>query len=231
MAIQLASSGAKVVVNYFSNAEVAERVVDEIRQYGGEAVALQADVRKEEEVNALIANIKEHYGQPVDVLVNNATGPQPELSLEDVSWEDYLNQLEFFVKAPLLLVKAVMGDMKEIGYGRIVNIGSEVVELGNAHFSNYVTAKSSMVGMTRSWANELGEFGITVNMVHPGFIPVERHGTVSDDTITSYTSDMALQRMGNPKDIADTVSFLCSDQASFMTGQILTVNGGKTFGM
>lgn len=228
IAISLAEAGATVVVNYHSNKKASEKVVAEISSNGGEAFSIPADITEEREVEGLVADVERALGS-VDILVNNATGPQPELSLEEVTWQDYLDQLNFTAKAPLLLTKAVMNGMKEKGWGRIVNIGSEVVDLGNPNFSNYVTAKSAVVGMTRSWANELGEYGITVNAVHPGFTPVERHGEVTREQAEGYLQGVPLKRLGQPHEIGKTVSFLCSEDASFITGQNINVNGGKTF--
>ncbi|MBX0358393.1 SDR family NAD(P)-dependent oxidoreductase [Halobacillus sp. Nhm2S1] len=229
IAQNLAACGVTVIINYHRDQEAADAVVQTIRENGGDAFAIQADVTNEEEVDRLVGEAEQQTGRSVNIVVNNATGPQPEYSLEEVTWEDYLDQLLFTTKAPLLLTKAVIPSMKEEKWGRIINIGSEVVELGNAHFSNYVTAKSAVVGMTRSWASELGEHGITVNAVHPGFTPVERHGEVSEETKASYLKDVPLKRMGEPHDIANTVRFLSSDDASFITGQNISVNGGKTF--
>lgn len=166
-----------------------------------------------------------------DILVNNATGPQPELSIEDANWEDYEDQLKFFVKAPFLLLKAVLPGMKKQKNGSIINIGSEVISLGNPSFSNYVTAKSAMLGMTRSWASELGEYGIRVNLLNPGFIPVERHENVKAADIQAYQTTIPLKRMGTPEDIARTVAYLASEDSAYITGQSISVNGGNTFGI
>ncbi|MDZ5711492.1 SDR family NAD(P)-dependent oxidoreductase [Jeotgalibacillus haloalkalitolerans] len=231
MAVKLAEAGFKVVINYNSNHEKAEAIVQQIRNSGGEAVAISADVTSEEAVKKLVADSHEAFGQPIEILVNNATGPQPELSLEEVTWDDYLDQLHFTAKAPLLLLKEVMPSMKKNQWGRVINIGSEVVELGNPEFSNYVTAKSAVIGMTRSWANELGKYNITVNAVHPGFIPVERHGEVTEESASGYLRDVPLNRLGKPDEIANMVRFLASKEASFVTGQNINVNGGKTFGV
>lgn len=221
-------TGATVIVNYANSVEGANETVRMIEEAGGKAVAVRADITNEAEVQRLVKEIKETTGGSVDVLVNNATGPQPTLTIEDSTWADYLDQLHFFVKAPLLLLKAVLPDLKQKGYGRIVNIGSEVIQVGNAEFANYVTAKSAQLGMTRSWASELGPFGITVNLLNPGFIPVERHDGVDTE---GYRIHVPLRKMGKPLDIANAAVFLASDEAEFITGQSLSVNGGFTFGI
>jgi 3-oxoacyl-[acyl-carrier protein] reductase len=224
----LAQLGAKVIVNYANNKMPAEETIKWITSMGGQAVAIKADVTNEEDVNRLTEDIQRTYGGTVDILVNNATGPQPELCIEECDWQDYLDQLEFFVKAPLLLTKAILPGMKEKKEGRIIIISSEVVQLGNPHFSNYVTAKSAQLGMTRSWANELGPHGITVNLINPGFIPVERHEGIDP---SEYQKKVPLGKMGEPKDIGHAVAFLATDAARFITGQSLSVNGGNTFGI
>jgi 3-oxoacyl-[acyl-carrier protein] reductase len=227
ISFSLAKAGASVIVNYAHDKEGAEKTVTWIDSNGGRVIHARADVTKEEEVMKLVKIAEQELGSSIDIVVNNATGPQPELSIEKSEWTDYLDQLEFFVKAPLLLTKAVLPEMKRKMGGRIINIGSEVVQIGNPYFANYVTAKSSQIGMTRSWATELGPYGITVNLVHPGFIPVERHEGTDP---TDYRRGVPLQRIGEPSDIGETVVFLASNEAKFITGQSITVNGGNTFG-
>lgn len=227
----LAERGATVAVNYASSAGPAQQTVEMIESEGGEALAVQADVTDEAAVKALVEEVSGKCGGTVDILVNSATGPQPMFSIEQSTWQIYTDQLLFSVKAPLLLTKAVVPAMKEKGYGRIVNIGSEVVHTGEANYSSYVTAKSVMIGMTRSWAKELGPYGITVNLIAPGFIPTERHTEVEDSALESYTQEVPLRRMGEPMDIGKAVSFLASADGGFVTGQALAVNGGHTFGV
>ncbi|MEC0229447.1 SDR family oxidoreductase [Paenibacillus alba] len=227
IAVSLASAGAVVAVNYANSQQDAEETVRMITVNGGKAQAFRADVTSEKEVLELVRQSEQYFGIGIDVLVNNATGPQPMLSIEDSTWQTYLDQLDFFVKAPLLLAKAILPGMKQRGAGSIIHIGSEVVQIGNANFSSYVTAKAAMVGMTRSWASELGPQGIRVNLVAPGWIPVERHeGAETND----YQAAVPLQRMGEPTDIANAVVFFASDESRFITGQCLSVNGGNTFG-
>ncbi|MCY9662955.1 SDR family oxidoreductase [Paenibacillus chondroitinus] len=228
IAAALAAAGANVAVNYAYSTQDAEETVRLITAAGGSATAFRADITSEAEVNELIERVEQHFGGNIDILVNNATGPQPMLSIEESTWQTYLDQLEFFVKAPLLLAKAVLPGMKLKREGSIIHIGSEVVQIGNANFSSYVTAKSSMVGMTRSWASELGPHGIRVNLVAPGWIPVERHEGVSTE---GYRTGVPLGRVGEPADIANAVVFLASSESGFVTGQCLSVNGGNTFGI
>jgi 3-oxoacyl-[acyl-carrier protein] reductase len=227
VAHKLAASGVAVAVNYFASADRAEKLVASIRDAGGKAAAFGADVRDEGQVAALVADVTRQLG-PVDVLVVNATGPQPMIPLEQLSWRTMLDQLEFFVKSPLLLAQAVVPGMKQRRRGRIINIGSEVFEKGLPRFSNYVSAKGAQLGLTRSWAMELAEWGITVNHVSPGWIPTERHDDVPQDAKDGYARAVPLRRMGVPEDVAEAVAFLASDAAAFITGQKLSVNGGNT---
>ena len=227
IAVKLGGCGAKVAVNYFASPDKAEHVVELVRKAGGEAAAFKADVREEGEVARLVQEVQGRLG-PVDILVPNATGPQPFVPIEKLTWRVCLDQLEFFVKSPVLLAKAVVPGMKQRKYGRIVNIGSEVLEKGVPEFSNYVSAKGAQLGLTRSWAMELATFGITVNLVSPGWIPTERHKDDPDDLKKAYAAQVPMKRMGVPDDIGAAVAFLASDAANFITGQKVSVNGGNS---
>jgi NAD(P)-dependent dehydrogenase (short-subunit alcohol dehydrogenase family) len=227
IAVSLGAAGARVAVNCFGSPDKAERVVEQVRSAGGSAGAFRADVRDEGEVAGLVGQVREQFG-PVDILVINATGPQPFIRIEDLTWRGCLDQLEFFVKSPLLLVKAVVGPMKERRHGRIINLGSEVFERGVPEFSNYVSAKGAQLGLTRSWALELAPWGITVNQVSPGWIPTERHAGDPQEMKDAYAAAVPLKHMGQPEDVAEAVAFLASDGARFITGQKLSVNGGNT---
>lgn len=223
----LAQRGAKVAVNYFASGQKAETLVRSIRESGGVAEAFAGDVRDQAQVEGLVAEVEKRLGA-IDILVLNATGPQPMLKIEELTWQACLDQLEFFVKSPVLLVKAVAAGMKQRRRGRIIQIGSEVFEMGMAGFSNYVSAKAAQLGLTRSWARELGPSGITVNIVCPGWIPTERHAGVADSAKEAYAAGTSLKRMGVPQDVGEAVAFLASEQAGFITGQKISVNGGNT---
>jgi 3-oxoacyl-[acyl-carrier protein] reductase len=227
IAHKLGACGAKIAVNYFGSPEKARKVIEDIRSSGGTAEIFKADVRDEKEVANLVAQVRKILG-PIDILVINATGPQPFIKIENLAWRDCLNQLEFFVKSPLLLVQQVIGDMKKRRYGRIINIGSEVFERGVPEFSNYVSAKGAQMGLTRSWAMELAPWQITVNLVAPGWIPTERHAGDPQEMKNAYAAAVPMKRMGLAEDVGEAVAFLASGGANFITGQKVSVNGGNT---
>jgi len=220
IALELAASGVNIAVNYYNNASMAANVCEQISARGSQAKAFKADVCDEAEIARLVCEVEVSLGA-IDILVVNATGPQPFQSIEEQTWRSHLDQLEFFVKSPLLLLKAILPGMKQRGFGRIINIG-------NPRFANYVAAKGAQLGLTRSWARELAPTGITVNLVAPGWIPVERHAEVDQQELDSYTAGVPMQHMGLPVDVAKAVAFLASDGAGFITGQHLAVNGGNT---
>jgi 3-oxoacyl-[acyl-carrier protein] reductase len=227
MAVALAEAGHRVAVNYYERASRAEDLCAGLRARGLTAQAFQADVRDEANIARMISEIEAGLGA-VEVLVVNATGHQPMLSIEQQTWQSYLDQMEFFVKSPLLLMQAVLPTMRERSFGRVIQIGSEVVELGNARFANYIAAKAAQLGQTRSWAQELGASGITVNLIAPGWIPTERAFSATEAEKNAYAQSVPMRRMGIPEEVGRVVAFLASDDASFITGQKLSVNGGNT---
>ncbi|HTU92606.1 MAG TPA: SDR family oxidoreductase [Gemmataceae bacterium] len=227
IARKLAACGAHTAINYFGSPQKARQVHDRIRQEGGTAAMFQADVRDESAVAEMVAQVTKQFGH-IDILVINATGPQPFIKLDDLTWRHCLDQLEFFVKSPVLLAKAVLPSMKQRRSGRIINIGSEVFERGVPEFSNYVSAKGAQLGLTRSWAMELAPWQITVNLVAPGWIPTERHAGDSQESKDAYAALVPMKHMGEADDVAEAVAFLASEGARFITGQKLSVNGGNT---
>ncbi|HEX2145690.1 MAG TPA: SDR family oxidoreductase [Glycomyces sp.] len=225
IAKRLAADGFAVAVNYAAGRDQAARVVAYIREAGGTAAAFGADVTDEAAVKVLVEQVRAELG-PVTVVVANATGPQPEVPVDRLTWRDHLNQLEFFVKSPTLLLQAALPDMRAAGRGRLVQIGSDMFERALPGFSAYNAAKGAQLGLTRTWARELGRDGITVNLVAPGWVPVERHGELTDEDVAGHLAEVPVGRMGVPADVAAAVSYLASDAADFTTGQRLTVNGG-----
>jgi 3-oxoacyl-[acyl-carrier protein] reductase len=226
---RLADDGLSVAVNSRSDDGHAREVARAIRGDGGVADAFCADVTDEQQVTYLITAVADRLG-PVDVLVLNATGPQPEARLIDVTWDDHLAQLSFFVKSPVLLARVVVPGMQARRFGRIIHIDSEVAHRPPPGRSAYATAKSAQIGLARSWAGELAPFGITVNTVAPGFVPVERHADVPEEVKDAYITSVPAGRMATPDEIAHAVSFLASEQAGFITGQRVVVDGGRGVG-
>ncbi len=229
IARRLAHDGLAVAVNGRRGDGQVGDVGRGIRDDGGVAEGFYADVTDEQQVAELVAAITGRFG-PLDVLVLNATGPQPEALVTEVAWADHLAQLDFFVKSPVLLGRAVLPGMQARRYGRIVSIDSEVAHSPPPGRSAYAAAKNAQIGLTRSWARELAPFGITVNTVAPGFIPVERHADVPDEVKDAYLASVPAGRMGTPGDIAHAVSFLASEGAGFITGQRIVVDGGRSLG-
>ena len=229
IARRLARDGLAVAVNDLQGGELALDVVGAIRDDGGVADAFTGDVTHERQVAGLVSAVADTLG-PIDVLVLNATGPQPEAPLTEVSWSDHMAQLDFFVKSPVLLGRAVVPGMQARGFGRIVQIDSEVVDRPPPGRSAYAAAKSAQIGLTRSWARELAPFGITVNTVAPGFVPVERHAEVPEEIRSAYLASVPAGHMGSREDIAHAVSFFASETAAFVTGQRLVVDGGRGLG-
>ncbi len=223
----LARKGAKVAINYLARGEEATLLRSAILKDGGDSDIFPADITNEFEVAKLCAQVVDRYG-PVDILVVNATLIHVHKPIEELVWRDMLDHLEFFVKSPLLLVQQVIPSMKTRRYGRIINIGSEVFEQGMPGFSSYVSAKGAQLGLTRSWANELGPYQITVNLIAPGWIPTEMHRDDPEEMKANYANNVPLKRMGDPGDVGEMVAFLASDSARFITGQRISVNGGNT---
>jgi 3-oxoacyl-[acyl-carrier protein] reductase len=227
MAMALGKAGAKVALNYRNNVETAERAFKAFQAAGHAGLLVRADVTDEPSVATMFSDIARHLG-PVDILVINATCEQFQKPFEQYSWQDFQAMLDYFVKSPYLLIRACLPRMKEKRWGRIINIGSEVFQRGVPNFSAYVAAKGAQNGLARSLATELAPFGITVNTIAPGWIPVERHETAPQTAKDAYHALIPAARWGVPDDVAAATLFLASNEASFITGQNIAVNGGLT---
>ena len=227
MACALGTAGAKVALNYFNNNERAERAFAQYRESGAEGMLVRGSAIDANDIDAMVGEIEQSLG-PIDILVINATPAQPQRPIEDYDWDFYQSMLDYFIKSPYLLSRRVLAQMKQRKRGRIINIGSEVFARGIGNFSAYVAAKGGQNGWTRSMASELAPFGITVNMISPGWIPVERHKNDPQEAKDGYRKLIPMNRWGVPEDLDSTVVYLASDASSFVTGQNIHVNGGMT---
>ncbi|KTT83239.1 3-ketoacyl-ACP reductase [Mammaliicoccus sciuri] len=224
IALELGKEGYNVVVNYAGNKEKAEEVVSEIKSFGVESFAFQANVSEQDEVKAMIKETTSQFGT-IDVLVNNAgiTRDNLLMRMKQDEWDDVINTN---LKGVFNCVQAVTRPMLKQKSGRIINLSSVVGSLGNAGQVNYVATKSGVEGMTRTFARELASRGITCNAVAPGFIVSDMTDQLSDELKEQMKSQIPLARFGEDSDIANTVAFLASDKASYITGQTIHVNGG-----
>jgi 3-oxoacyl-[acyl-carrier protein] reductase len=227
IALTLGKAGAKVAVNYANNQARAERAFAEFQQAHVESILVHSDVTTAEGVDHLFAETEAKLGKP-DIVVINATCEQPLKPIEEYDWEFYQAMLDFFVKSPYLLTRRGLAAMKARRWGRLINITSEVFHRSVAPFSAYVAAKGGQIGWSRSMSRELAPFGITVNTVAPGWIPVERHDKDPREIKDAYLAMVPAGRWGTPQDVADAVLYFASEEASFVTGQTLCVNGGMT---
>lgn len=222
---ELAANGADVVVNYHHSAEQAQEVVDAIERSGGKAIAVQADVSDFEDAKALMAATRQEFGR-IDVLVNNA-GTTRDTLLMMMKEEDWDTVLDTNLKSLFNCCKAVLRPMlRQKSGGRIINISSVVGLAGQGGQTNYAASKAGIIGFTKSLAKEMGPRAITVNAVAPGYFPTALTADLPDDLVEKALDLIPLGRLGQVEEVAHLVAFLASDKASYITGEVIRVDGG-----
>lgn len=224
VAVRLAKDGMNLVINYRGNSAAAEETERLCRELGAEVLLVQGDVSRAEDCEKLPAQAKEAFGR-VDVLVNNA-GITRDGLLARMTEEDFRAVLDVNLVGPWNMMKAVNRIMMKQRYGRIVNLSSVTGLMGNMGQTNYAAAKAGILGMTKSYAREVASRGITVNAVAPGFIDTDMTEAMPEGAKDKIVTGIPMGRTGKPEDVAEAVAFLASEQAGYITGEVLRVDGG-----
>lgn len=224
VAVRLAKDGMNLVINYRGNSAAAEETERMCRELGAEVLLVQGDVSRAEDCEKLAAQAKEAFGR-VDVLVNNA-GITRDGLLARMTEEDFRAVLDVNLVGPWNMMKAVNRIMMKQRYGRIVNLSSVTGLMGNMGQTNYAAAKAGILGMTKSYAREVVSRGITVNAVAPGFIDTDMTEAMPEGAKDKIITGIPMGRTGKPEDVAEAVAFLASEQAGYITGEVLRVDGG-----
>lgn len=224
IALGLAKVGAKVAVNYHSSAEAASRVVDQISVMGSEAFAIEGDVSREEPVESMIKEVVKHWGT-MDILVNNAgiTRDKLLMRMSPAEWDEVINTN---LRGAFLCTRHTIPYMVKQRYGRIVNMSSVVGVSGNPGQANYAASKAGLIGFTKAMAREVAARNITVNAVAPGYITTSMVQQLPDEAQKHILDRIPMGRFGTPADVAEIVAFLCTEAASYITGQVIGIDGG-----
>ncbi len=226
-ALLLANSGAKVAL-CARNQEKLDQLANEINDSGGEAAAFKLDVSSEDEIKAVVKAVVAKFGK-LDILVNNAgiTRDQLVMRMKRADWDDVINTN---LTAPFLLIQAVISSMLKQRWGRIINITSIFGQIGQVGQANYSSSKAGLIGLTMAVAREVGSRNITVNAVAPGFIETAMTEVLSAELKENILKNIPLGRSGSDMDVANAVKFLASEEAGYVTGHVLNVNGGILMG-
>ena len=224
VAARLAEAGARVGVNFHASADAATVVVDSINKAGGEAFLVGGDVSQEDKAKAVINNLVEHFGG-IDILINNA-GINKDQLLIRMKTEDFDSVINVNLRGAFLCTRFAMTHLIRQRSGRVINMSSVVGLSGNPGQANYAAAKAGLIGLTKAVAREVASRNVTVNALAPGYITTAMVDELSEATQAKILERIPMGRFGKPEDVAEAVVFLCSDGAGYITGQVLTIDGG-----
>ena len=223
-ALSIANEGATVIICSRDKEKISKAAKDIKDQSGSEVIFFQTDLSEEIEINKMVEDIIKKYGR-IDILVNNTGGPKAGF-FDDITDNDWLSTFESTFLSAVRLTRSVLPSMKRNKWGRIINISSVVGVKGNAGQSNYSASKAGIIGFSKSIALELGSRNIRSNVIAPGFIETDMTDSLSEDIIKSWKESIPLKRGGDPNDVGNACVFLASDLSSYITGQVLQVDGG-----
>lgn len=229
VAAALAGAGVNVAINYLREETGANAALAELRALGVQAVAIRADVSDEHDVVRLVREAEDALG-PVDILVNNAHGRIGRTRFVESNWAEHQAHIDGILKPAYLLTRAVMDGMMERGWGRVVNMGNNMLAQPITGYSAYGSAMAAMLGFTRNLAREAGPWGVTVNMVSPGFVLTPTTPNTTEKVRAAIAAATPLGRLAEPEDVAGVVLFFCSELGRFVTGANISVDGGKVMG-
>lgn len=225
IAKRIAENGARVAINYFKSEKKAKDILDGILKIKGEGIILKGDVRREKDLSVMFDEILKRYGR-IDILVNNAHGIIRRMPIYKDSWSNYSGQIDVIIKGGMYASQMAVLDMMKRGWGRIINLLSRMIDDPVTGYGAYLSALSAMEGMTKAMAYEVGKFGITANLILPGFTLTRVTPHAPRYVQEEIARRTPLRRLALPSDIADAVLFLASSESSFITGAKIVVDGG-----
>jgi len=224
--LQLAKDGFNIIIHYNKNKNLAKEIKAQIELLKQKAIVVNADILNEADIHEMVANALRAFGK-IDVIVNCAATVIPNIKFQNLVWADFLQQIDLNIKSVFNIMQAVVPGMIEKGYGKIINIGSLSAEKPNADWSHYITAKSALIGLTKSLAFELAPKGIRINMVTPGLISTELTADIPEKIKLLTAAQTPARRLALASDVAGAISFLASEKSDFLVGENIRLNGGQ----